>query len=227
MKIRNKLSLIVISLMIIAFTMPNYSNAALQANGASIGADSVTNWFVKIRSMEATGGTLGLIDTINAETLEGNTTNPNNLDIHLSKNTEFGAMSILATSAYGNQNKIATGGTTTGNKSGIYINLNREWVAAGNLSSQTRYVSASGKYKNIYTTAYARKNGDTITETSGWHGSGSSVWLTSDAESGLVRALSGSIFSYNGHHNAGSGQNFGKYSNKNAARAVIVVGNGF
>ena len=52
----------------------------------------------------------------------------------MEKNTEYGAMAILSASSYGNQSKIESGGTTTGNKSGVYINLNKEWVSAGSIT---------------------------------------------------------------------------------------------
>ena len=55
------------------------------------------------------------------------TSNNPNLDIHMEKNTEYGAMAILSASAYGNQNVIGDGETTTGNKSGVYMKLNKEW----------------------------------------------------------------------------------------------------
>ena len=116
----------------------------------------------------------------------------------MEKNTEYGAMAILSASSYGNQSKIENGGTTTGNKSGVYINLNKEWVSAGNITELGAYRNANGKYKNVYTTSDIAKNGDAISETAGWHGSGASTWIETNFSSGLLRAYSGSIFSYYG-----------------------------
>ena len=155
---------IIIILLLILFVLLNVriSCAVLQANGNSAKDDTVDNWLLKIRRMEAEGGTLGLTDTINTTDLTSSATKSNNLDIHMEKNTEYGAMAILSASAYGNPNKIASGETTTGNKSGIYINLNKEWVSAG----ISGYSSANAKYKNEYeTTTYEAKAGDAIIET--------------------------------------------------------------
>ena len=143
----------------------------------------------------------------------------------MQKNTEYGAMAILSASAYGNQKKIADGETTTGNKSGIYIALNKEQVSAGlNDLSSTNFKNALGKYKNIYTATYVAKVGDAITETNGWHGSGASRWIN-NSNTGVIRAYSGSLFSYF----AGAGDTSGIALNNRvySSRAVIVVGNGF
>ena len=124
-------------------------------------------------------------------------TESNNVDVHMEKNTEYGAMAILSASSYGNPNKIASRETTTGNKTGIYINLNNEMVSAGTLQRSTQYTSANERYKNYYTSAYVAKVGDAISETEGWHGSTNNRWLNSSNGGGiLLRAYSGSIFSY-------------------------------
>ena len=144
----------------------------------------------------------------------------------MEKNTEYGAMAILSASSYGNQSKIENGGTTTGNKSGVYINLNKEWVSAGNITELGAYRNANGKYKNVYTTSYIAKNGDAISETAGWHGSGASNWMNKDTECGLLRAYSGSIFSYCGYSDYNMIKD-GYYTKPWSTRACIVVGTGF
>lgn len=144
-------------------------------------------------------------------------------------------MAIISASAYGNQKKIADGQTTTGNKSGVYIKLNKEWVAAGatELGNQvSNFKNAVGKYKNIYTTSYVAKAGDAITETKGWHGSTASEWLATynsyyGCASGLVRSLSGSLFSYFGNGNQTNSDYYAEDGRQWSSRAVIVVGNGF
>ena len=226
MRVKEKIlvSLIGISTVLLIIN-PVKSKAALQANGNPGKADTINNWLINIRKMEATGGTLGLTGGVNANLTSSAV---NNLDIHMQKNTEYGAMAILSASAYGNQKKIADGQTTTGNKSGIYIKLNKEWVAAGcnELGSNVaNFKNAVGKYKNIYTISYAAKVGDAITETNGWHGSGASQWLTNNNNSGLLRSYAGSLFSYYGNNNntQGTGAN---YTLVYSSRAVIVVGSG-
>lgn len=185
--------LIILASMII---MPNTARAALQSNGGTPATKNVDQWMLQIRQMQSAGGTLGLTDTINATGLTSTNTN---LDIHMEKNTEFGAMAILSASSYGKPDKVNSGQTTTGNKTGVVINLNKEWVAAGTISSTTTYRQAVGRYKNAYTTTYAAKAGDAIKETEGWHGSSASTWLSSNNVSGLLRSYSGSFFSYYGY----------------------------
>lgn len=220
--------LILFLFMLCLIVTPIKVNAALQANGNSSKTDTIWNWLLNIRKMEETGGTLGLTDTINTTDLTSSASQSNNLDIHMQKNTEYGAMALLSASAYGNPNKINDGETTTGNKSGVYINLNNEWVSAGTISSVQQYTNANAKYKNIYTTSYVARAGDAIAETAGWHGSGARTWIDYNNNSGLMRATSGSLFSYYGH-SAPSYFYIGAawYSMPYHTRAVIVIGNGF
>ena len=224
MKVKEKFLLSIIGISAICLILnPIKSKAALQANGNTGKTDTINNWLINIRKMEAIGGTLGLAAGINGNLTDSGETN--NIDIHMQKNTEYGAMAILSASAYGNQKKIADGETTTGNKSGIYIALNKEWVSAGlNDLSSTNFKNALGKYKNIYTATYVAKVGDAITETNGWHGSGASRWIN-NSNTGVIRAYSGSLFSYF----AGAGDTSGIALNNRvySSRAVIVVGNGF
>lgn len=102
----------------------NSSHAVLQANGGTKAKYSFTEFILNIRQMESLGGTLGLTETINTTTLLP-TSESNNLDIHMEKNTEYGAIAILSASSYGNPNKINDGQTSTGNKTGIVFNGNR------------------------------------------------------------------------------------------------------
>ncbi len=224
MKVKKKILLSIIGISTICLILnPIKSKAALQANGNGNSTATINDWLINIRKIEAIGGTLGLAAGINGNLTDSGETN--NIDVHMQKNTEYGAMAILSASAYGNQKKIADGETTTGNKSGIYIALNKEWVSAGlNDLSSTNFKNALGKYKNIYTATYVAKVGDAITETNGWHGSGASRWIN-NSNTGVIRAYSGSLFSYF----AGAGDTSGIALNNRvySSRAVIVVGNGF
>lgn len=201
----------------------NKSNAGLQSNGDTPATKGINTWMLEIRKMQTAGGTLGLSDTIDTTTLTSNNTN---LDIHMEKNTEFGAMALLSASSYGKPDKINDGETTTGNKSGIYININKEWVAAG---SQGLATNVNSRYKNVYTikdkytVPYAPKVGDAVEETKGWHSSGSSQWIYFNTNGGVLRAYSGSIFSYYAY--AYNSSAYDAYANKPwATRAVIVNG---
>ena len=201
--------LIILASMII---MPNTSRAALQSNGGTPATKTIDQWMLQIRQMQSAGGTLGLTDTINETGLTSTNTN---LDIHMDKNTEYGAMAILSASSYGKPDKVNSGESTTGNKTGVVININNESVAAGLIASASIYTKATERYKNEYT-PYEPKIGDAIEETKGWHGSGASNWISDSNTHNLCRSLSGSLFSYQA----------GFYGQGYPSRACIVVGSG-
>lgn len=79
----------------------------------------------------------------------------------MEKNTEYGAMAILSTSSYGNPNIIANGDTTTGNKTGIVINFNNEWVSAKSERNAGININIADRYVNMYEfgDAYKQKVG--------------------------------------------------------------------
>lgn len=240
MKIKEKLLISAIGIAsILLIVNPIKSSAALQANGKWIKGDVIDNWILNIRKMEETGGTLGLTDRINTTNLSSTASESNNLDIHLQKNTEFGAMAILSASSYGNQNKILPGDgiirskSTTGNMSGVFQTIRGEIVSAAhneNLFSAT-FTNANSKYKNIYNVTsdviHDTKLGDAMDETKGWHSSSGDMWVYSDRHYGVfygfVRGYNNtndsttSIFSF---HKTTATIPF-------AARAVLVIGNGF
>ena len=71
-----------------------------------------------------------------------------------------------------------------------------------------------------------QRNGDAISETTGWHGSGNSTWMSNwEGESGVVRATSGSIYSFyaRARTNSASGD-AGNINQSYRSRAVIVQG---
>lgn len=224
MKTKKKYLIIIMLLtMLLLMIKPSSAHAVLQANGGTVKEDTINNWLINIRNMQSSGGTLGLTDTINTDLTSAN----KNIDIHMEKNTEYGAMAILSASSYGNPDPIADGQTTTGNKTGIVMNLNKEWVSAGITvlgNSVPNFKNALGRYKNIYTTTYSAKIGDAITETKGWHNSNASSWLNDNYSNGLLRSYSGGIFSYYGGSNYEG--NDARINKSRTTRAVIVVGTG-
>ena len=138
-------------------------------------------------------------------------------------NTEYGAMAILSASSYGNQNKIGNGETTTGNKSGVYMLIQGEWVAAGIGSNFSgRFNNTNKKYINMYGRIDNMvKQGDAMQDVKGWHNA-SNDWLHYSRNwSYILRNFGKSIFSY-----SGAGINNSTTSNTYASRAVIVVGTG-
>ncbi len=228
MKIKNKiLTIMVTGVALSALIMPNKSNAALQSNGGTPAVKLQGDWVLQIRQMQEMGGTLGRIDTINTTNLTSGATD---LDIHMEKNTEYGAMAILSASAYGNPNKINVGETTTGNSSGIVINLNGERTSAvcPTITDQN-FRKASNRYKDIYEVeAYKAKLGDAILETQNWHGSTNTItndWIDYDNHVSILRGYKDSIFSFSGY-NGGQYQGAAAKNKKYASRACIVVGTG-
>lgn len=147
-------------------------------------SNSVTGWALGIRQMEASGAGLGLNEnTLNTTTLVSGASN--NIDVHLQKNTEYGAMVILGASNYGKQGDLTTSATTsrwmhsgartltgtdkkassTGNVYGVYElgypNVNKvtkgaaEWVSGGN---EYFLDDIAPKYRNVYKKKNIRNN---------------------------------------------------------------------
>lgn len=221
MKVKNKiLTIMVAGVALSTLIIPNKANAALQSNGGTPATRNLNDWLLQIRQMQELGGTLGRTDTINTTNLTSGATD---LDIHMEKNTEYGAMAILSASAYGNPAKINDGETTTGNSTGIVININSEWVSAGTTDTGSSILqSALDRYKNVYLTS--SKLGDAIKETSGWHNAVNGlVWQLGSYGGGLVRAYSGSIFSYHSYRGQSS---IPDPLTVHYSRACIVVGTG-
>ena len=115
----------------------NSSKAVLQSNGNTGAAYNLSDWMMNIRKMEELGGAMGLNEKINSDlTTDGDS---NNIDVHMQKNTEYGALAILSASSYGNPSKINDGETTTGNVTGVVMKLDSEWVAARNYKSFNKF----------------------------------------------------------------------------------------
>ncbi len=240
---KKKKMLLLILMMTIGIIMgkENSSQAALQSNGGSPATKDVNGWITGIRQMQTTGGTLGLTDTINGTNL---TSDNKNLDIHMQKNTEYGAMVILSASSYGNPNQIADGQTTTGNETGVKMKINKEWVAAGMSNTAAASMkNAVGRYKNQYTAPnYTEKIGDAVATIGGWHATNpTTVWISSKdkydevlVRSCLLRAYNGSIFSYYGYgyddtdwlYDYAAKRRDADYRKTWSSRAVVVVGSG-
>ena len=225
------------------------SKAVLQSNGNDGATYNLNDWMMNVRKMEELGGAMGLGETINDNLTSSGASN--NIDVHMQKNTEYGALAILSASSYGNPNKVNDGETTTGNATGVVMKLNMEWVASANMGGSNNYYNAVSRYKNSIETIstasswssghrlakYNARIGDAIEETKGWHGSNSSVWFKYYAGGkvgtppiGLLRSYSGSIFSYNGdygYYNDSSTKKYEADADKlHTTRAVVVQGDG-
>lgn len=177
MKIKRKI--LILSILVLFITIqPNNSKAALQSNGGTSVKKDRNQWILQIRQMQELGGTLGRTDTINTTNLMSNATD---LDIHMEKNTEYGAMAILSASSYGNPNKIQNGDTTTGNSTGIVI----DGSVGEHVAIYTSDLGLAKRYVNLYGVSYVAKAGDAVSETAGWHGS-SSNWIDANTDGRCV-----------------------------------------
>lgn len=211
--------------------------SALQANGKSTASYAFDKWPAMVRGMEALGGTFGLSETINSSSLLA-TTDSNNLDTHMQLNTEYGAMAILSASSYGNPEKVTSGGTTTGNSTGIVMPLTTEWVSGADFSD-TRNSPSNGtivfrnmnsRYKNqYYHNSEVGKIGDATIETQKWHGATDEtnqyMWISSNVSNAFCRSY-GNIFAYTGYYYGGNRNGLANYNYAYPTRVVVIVGQG-
>ena len=124
------------------------------------------NWLNNMRTMETTGGAMGLNETLNGTTA---TSESNNLDVHMMKGTEYGAIAILSASGYGNINntqkpETSTADTAAENKTGVYYNYNN-WEFTACIAAQ-EVGSSFSRYWDKYNTLGLRGMSPSQT----WHG---------------------------------------------------------
>ena len=222
MKEKTKVKLLALAIMLVIMTlMPiGQVKAALQANPNTqyTKRDSATNWISSFRQMEAAGGAMGLNETLKDDlTSESN----NGIDVHMMRTTEYGAIAILSASGYGNPSNDNAITSTTGNETGIMLNIsNWEWTAGGLQGSI--FSGANNRYFDTYTSGQgSARVGDALGSSTttnpgaaGWHKASNSGWVGSSLPY-FVRG-SGGIFSF-GRGDA----SFGCY-----ARGVVVCGAG-
>lgn len=224
----------------------NKVQAALQANEDNPAKKARNTWMTEVRQMESLGGTLGLKETQNADLTSSS--GSNNLDIHMQKNTEYGAMALLSASAYGKPTKIENGETTTGNETGVVIPYNNEWTAA----QYTDFANVLGlpkgaqRYWDSYNLKDAtNKAGDALLETRGWHSTKNayaydqqqfSGYYNHYKPGGIIRNMNG-IFGFNNNSGLWMNNPWHLSSNQDKmqrvdltwnypTRAVIVNGEG-
>lgn len=138
----------------------------------------------QIRYMEASNNAMGLTEQFNSDLTTREGTDSNNIDVHMMRSTEYGAIAILAVSGYGNPVAMQASGvkTTTGNVTGVYYtttgygdNAHYEWVAGG-LSGEI-FSGTNSRYYDAYsTTNGAVKVGDAMNLK--WQGASKAVWIT-------------------------------------------------
>lgn len=201
------------------------SQAALQANMTTHNAKATktgAQWIEQIRQMEATGQTMGLNETLNTD-LTSKTSN--NIDVHMMRTTEYGAVAILSASGFGNPKKLSEVSikSSTGNVTGVYMGDRWEWTAGVGLAS---IVEKNARYYDLYTTSNtSAKVGDALGTAdttnkgcTGWHSASTSDWIVG-TYGGFARGNSG-IFSFTGH----SANGYLWKIDSNCSRGVAVVG---
>ena len=179
-----KKSAIIIAISLIAVMLnTGKSSAVLQANQNTqyTKTDTLESWQKNIRNMEATGGAMGLSETINSDLTSSS--GSNNIDVHAMKTTEYGAIAILSASSYGNPSNDQAITTTTGNNTGVMLKTNAWEYTSGGIGTQSKYFDAYG----------SAKTGDAFA-CAGWHKASSSNWVVSYGPY-FIRG-SGGIFSY-------------------------------
>ncbi len=227
------ISIVMLTIISLATCVQAYQSTS---KGSSNSAEAAV-WIKGIRQMEEIGGGLGLAERIDETTLLAETES-NNIDVHLAKNTEYGAALLLGASDYGKQgtdiearrmNKgettVLTGvqASTTGNRYGVYeigyydmntARSNDEWVAGGTTTFLSdKFPSLASRYIDRYENDTAEKAGDATIETKNWHKASYANFVV--GSSGIGRG-DGGAFSYDSN-----------YSNSSFfARAGVVVGVG-
>lgn len=202
------------------------ANYQMKPNSTSV-LVSLNDFMNNVRNMEADGQVMGLSETHDSTTLKPTTTE-NGIDVHMQKNTEYGACILLSASPkYGKQgtgsdsyiqSSTSTGiATTTGNQYGVYnIGNSWEWTAGGGATSYYnngyKAIPYNARYYNIYN-PLTSKRGDATTETSNWKGSGYSSFVSRDRA--FVRSSSG-VFSFD----------YRDSNYKSYGRAAVVCGVG-
>lgn len=219
-KLIRQIFVIAIMVLFVMIILMGGSKAALQSNPNTHykKTDHLDAWRKNIRNMEKLGEGMGLNETLNEDLTPSSESN--NIDVHLIRSTEYGAIAILSASGYGNpeilQESIIK--TTTGNKTGIYFSgENWEYVAGGVAFGSSRYYDAY-----ISSSPSSAKVGDALGSATapnpgcaGWHNAGNNYWVTNNAPN-FVRGANG-LFTYY----------FDTSPNGVFARGVAVCGAGF
>ena len=194
--------------------------ATLQANPNTHykKTDTPTNWMTNFRKMEETGGAMGLSETLNEDLTPSSKSN--NIDVHMMRTTEYGAIAILSASGYGNSKTLQNSEikTTTGNKTGVYLSGGNWEFNAGGLENRI-FSGVNKKYYDTYTSARnSARVGDALGERTnngcqGWHSASNSGWVFG-SHPFFIR-VDGGVFSFDCYTGGAYG-----------GRGVAVVGAG-
>ena len=212
-------------------------------------------FFYYIRAMETEDGPMGL--SMKADYIySGDSAEPNNIDVHMIKNSEWGAVALLSVSGYGagSQRDAGTTGATltwsNGNNTGVYGLGNDNWEYTMTLVSDdgstinTSNANASllktsgidSRYYDLYYPGTSNTDYSTY-DTKNANKKGHAI---TEIRSILQNGTSGKYdyvvtaagpFFLRGHFTVGgvfaSGNSFGDSYGSGTSRAVVVCGSGF
>ena len=206
------LTLIIMLATILINTMEVQATLQANPNTHYKKADTPAKWMTNFRKMEETGGAMGLSETLNADLTSSS--GSNNIDVHMMRTTEYGAIAILSASGYGNSKTLqnSTIKTTTGNKTGVYLSGGNWEYNAGGLEDRI-FSGVNKKYYDTYTGARnSARVGDALGERTnngcqGWHSASDSFWWV-DVRYPYFVCDNGGVFSfscYNGDAYGGRG----------------------
>ena len=191
-RLSKKIILLVIVLGIMFMPMGTVKGA-LQANPDTYSkkqTNMADTWITIVRNMEKAGEAMGLNETLNNDLTASSESN--NIDVHLVRSTEYGAVAILSVSGYGNPQTLQESEikTTTGNKTGVYFTGTDGELVAGGLEGtigkrQGTFLNANPIYYESYTSSReSAKVGDALGDATttnpgcaGWHKASSNMWL--------------------------------------------------
>ena len=218
-----KLFLSIIVVLAILFMHKNVYAVGGQASGTSSLHNKTASYFFElIRAMETPTGTLGKSSNINTETYVDSS--GNGIDCHLEKNTEYGTITLLAASEYGNATSTSSASTGLGSTGVFQMNNSGYEYVANTYSSEKdgkpttndyngALTRADSRYVNKYYGSKHSITGDGLIETDGW---GGDTYFVSSNFPVFIRGGDSGLFGYS-YYNAY------KYD---SARAVVVCGSG-
>lgn len=180
--------------------MPISSYAVLQSNPSTHYVGSYRKkhyqWMSEIRQMEGANNAMGLTEKFNSDLTTKDGTESNNIDVHMMRSTEYGAIAILSVSGYGNPDTIEASSlkTTTGNVTGVYYTKSKSEGVAGGLSGRIFGGTNTRYYDNYSSEKGTVKVGDAMNLA--WQGSYYSQGWVSLENPYFIRNYEGGYFAY-------------------------------
>ncbi len=207
---KTKLILLTLIIMLVTILLNTIEvQATLQANPNTHykKKDEPKSWMTNFRKMEETGGAMGLSETLNEDLTPSSKSN--NIDVHMMRTTEYGAIAILSASGYGNSKTLQNSEikTTTGNKTGVYFGGESWECNAGGLEKYI-FSGVNKKYYDTYTTERSSARvGDALGERTnkgcrGWHSASYGDWVSGSTPY-FLRDYNGMLFSFRNYSSNG------------------------